>query len=246
VTSRLAGRAIALAPLVGLLLGGVAAALLFLSRLVLGAAQSTSLLPPLVALATLALLTRGLHLDGLADTADGLGAGCGRADPARALEIMHRGNTGPFGVAAIVFVVGGQAAALRDAVWSHHGTVALLVSVVAARVALPVCCVAGTPAPPGSRLGATVVGTVRPRTAIVATVLAMIGAAVAGRFDQHTADPNFEALQAAVAVVVAAIVAWGLRRYAIRRLGGLTGDVLGAIVEIATLAALVTMAARRY
>ena len=56
----------------------------------------------MLALAALALLTRGLHLDGLADTADGLGPLRGRE---RALQVMHQSDVGPFGVATLVLTL---------------------------------------------------------------------------------------------------------------------------------------------
>ena len=66
------------------------------------------LLAGLVVVAVLALGTRALHLDGLADTVDGLGSG---RDRERSLEIMRRGDVGPMGVIALLLVLGGQAAA---------------------------------------------------------------------------------------------------------------------------------------
>ncbi|HCE60933.1 MAG TPA: adenosylcobinamide-GDP ribazoletransferase, partial [Janibacter terrae] len=68
--------------------------------------------PPLVAaglaLGVLAHGSRGMHLDGLADTVDGLGAGWDRE---RALEIMRRGDVGPMGAVALVVVLLVQAGA---------------------------------------------------------------------------------------------------------------------------------------
>ncbi|HJY04492.1 MAG TPA: adenosylcobinamide-GDP ribazoletransferase, partial [Streptosporangiaceae bacterium] len=70
----------------GLLLGSVAAAVLVVADHPLGAGPLTA---AGLAVAALALLTRGLHLDGLADLADGLGSG---QPAARALDIMHRSD----------------------------------------------------------------------------------------------------------------------------------------------------------
>ena len=91
-TRAAAGAAMAWAPAVGLLLGVIASAVLLLADHPLGAGPLTA---SGLAVASLALLTRGLHLDGLADLADGLASG--KAAPA-ALDIMRRSDIGPLGV----------------------------------------------------------------------------------------------------------------------------------------------------
>ncbi|MET8945558.1 adenosylcobinamide-GDP ribazoletransferase, partial [Streptomyces sp. NPDC004542] len=96
------------APLAGLVVG-VCAAALGVPLLLLGAG------PLLAAVATVAVpaaLTRGLHLDGLADTADGLGSGKPAED---ALRIMKQSDIGPFGVLTLVLVLLAQVAALAQA-----------------------------------------------------------------------------------------------------------------------------------
>ncbi len=85
------------APLIGLLLGGVATGVA-----VLGTRWISPLAGAVLAVTVLALLTRGLHLDGLADTADGLGP---LRDRERALEVMRSGDVGPFGVATLVLTL---------------------------------------------------------------------------------------------------------------------------------------------
>ncbi len=95
------------APVVGVVVGGCAAGLGLL-LLWLGASP---LLAAVGSVAVPAVLTRGLHLDGLADTADGLGSGKPAED---ALRIMKQSDIGPFGVLALVFVVLGQVAALAQ------------------------------------------------------------------------------------------------------------------------------------
>ena len=93
-------RAVRWLPAVGLLLGLAGAAVIL--SVGAGSPGPRRLLGAALAVALLALLTGGLHLDGLADTADGLGSRRGRAD---ALAIMRRPDVGPMGVAALVLVL---------------------------------------------------------------------------------------------------------------------------------------------
>ncbi|MFH0176897.1 adenosylcobinamide-GDP ribazoletransferase [Streptomyces cacaoi] len=95
------------APVVGLVVGGCAAGLGLL-LLYLG---TSPLLAAVASAAVPAVLTRGLHLDGLADTADGLGSGKPAED---ALRIMKQSDIGPFGVLTLLLVLLAQVAALTQ------------------------------------------------------------------------------------------------------------------------------------
>jgi adenosylcobinamide-GDP ribazoletransferase len=243
-----AGLAMALAPLVALL-PGTATALVAATALWLG-------LDPLVAaalaLGTLALSTRGLHLDGLADTADGLAASYDRA---RALEVMRRGNSGPAGVASVVLLLAVQFAAMAQAL-RVVGPAAVVVAVVAGRLVLPLLCARGVPAARPEGLGAAMAGSV-PRALVAAVALTVVGGAglalafvswqlpIVGRAADQAGPPapGTAFIVGASAVAVAALVAGLLGRRAVRRFGGVTGDVLGAGVEAGTAAALVVLAA---
>jgi len=189
-------------------------------------AGASALLTAALSVGALALVSRGLHLDGLADTADGLTAAYDRD---RALDVMRRGNTGPAGAAALVIVLLVQAAALAQAS-DRHGPAAIAVAVVVGRSALMLGCLRGVPAARPAGLGATVAGTV-PRTG------AVVGFALVGAAGWAVAGPAGPLASVAGIVVTAALLA-----RVVRRLGGITGDVLGAVVEAATTAAAVTLA----
>ncbi|MCK9894015.1 adenosylcobinamide-GDP ribazoletransferase [Frankia sp. AgB32] len=239
---RVVGRALALAPLVGLVLGLVAAVVVLGLRISTGTPghRNQTLLPAAVGIAVLALGNRGLHLDGLADLADGLGARHARGRE-RALEVMRESTVGAFGVITVVFVVIIQVTALSAAITVHRGTVSLLVAAMTGRLAATLACTGGTPAAQPDGLGALVAGSVRARDATLAFLGVCVAAALAGRFDYDGGD-TARAVRGVMAVCVGTIVSYALRRYAGRRLGGLTGDVLGALVELTTAATLLFMA----
>jgi len=210
------------APVVGIALGGVTAGVLIGCQ----HGHTGSLLAAVLAVGVLAALTRALHLDGLADTADGLGS---RQPADRALAIMSRSDIGPFGVVTLVLILLIQVSALARAEQTGRGPLAILVAAVAARLAITIACRRGVPAARPGGLGALVAGTVHP-AAGAALAAVTIGAAVA--------------LGWIYAVAVAAGLACSLLLTALatRRLGGITGDVLGAIAEITTAACLLVTA----
>ncbi len=102
------------APAVGLLLGVLASVVLVVADRPLGAGPLTA---AGLAVASLAFLSRGLHLDGLADLADGLGSG----QPASAaLAIMRRSDIGPLGTVTLIMTLLIQVAALSHAESAGH------------------------------------------------------------------------------------------------------------------------------
>jgi adenosylcobinamide-GDP ribazoletransferase len=226
IDRRVAGGAMLLAPLAAVPLAALA------GLIVLGG--SVAGLPALavaaLAIGAVALGSRGLHLDGLSDTADGLGASYDRE---RALEIMRRGNSGPAGVATLVLVLIVQCGALAGAVSSGHGVATVTVAVVAGRSVLALCCASGVPSARPEGLGETVAGSVAiPLALLVFCVVAGLSVLA----------PGVTWWRGPVAVLAAWVVAGLVLARCVQRLGGITGDVLGACVEAGTTGALLLLA----
>lgn len=229
ITPRTAGRAMLLAPLVGLALGLVAETVGLMTRwLVIG--YSDRLLVAVAVVATLALLTRGLHLDGLADTADGLGSG---KDAAGALEVMRQSDIGPFGVITLVLVLSGQVAALYTALLLGRGTLALVGAAVVSRLAITWACRRGVAAAHPGGLGATVAGSV-PIAAVIGTTVVVAALLVGVVWLDDDIGYRF-VLNVLFALAGSIAVSQVFVLHCVRRLGGVTGDVLGAACEVAFL-----------
>lgn len=207
-------------PLVGLLIGALLAGLQF----VMG--HSDPLLQAALLLSAWVLLTGGLHLDGLADTADAWVGGHG--DRQRTLDIMKDPRSGPAAVSVVVLVLLLKFAAL--AVLLHGVTwPALLLAPLLGRAAL-LGMLLSTPYVRAGGMGAAIAEHL-PRKAALALLLAVaVGAAL-------PAD-GWKALLAVL------LVAFLLRRAFLARLGGVTGDMLGAAVELSEAAALLALAIR--
>lgn len=173
-------------------------------------------LPPLavalVAVGALAVGSRALHWDGLSDVADGLTASYDRE---RSLAVMRTGTSGPAGVTATVVVAGVQGAALTAYVDSLALALLAGALVCLSRCALWIVCCTRVPAARADGLGATCSRTVPLPVAVLGGLL----------------------LSVTGGLVVAALV-----RRTTTRLGGVTGDVFGAAIELALATTLLTWA----
>lgn len=220
IDQRTAARAMIMAPLAVLPLAALVGLIGWLGQ----SAGLPSLAVGLLAVGMLALGSRALHLDGLADTVDGFGTGWSAE---RSLVVMQRGDVGPMGVVALVVVLGLQAVSIGELADGLPGALLVAVAVCCSRAALCLTCVRGVPAARTEGLGVAVADSV-PRSAAAACWLAvlLIMTAVATG-SGHGLVPG------AVAAAAAALAVGVLVHRCLRRLGGVTGDVMGAGIEIA-------------
>jgi adenosylcobinamide-GDP ribazoletransferase len=232
VDRRAAGYAVLLAPLTA------APLLLALAGAhVAASAGAPPLLLAAMVVATGALLSRALHLDGLADTADGLSAGY---DAESSLRAMKASDTGPSGVAAVVLALLLQVGSLAALLPTAAGTALAVAAWLASRHSVAWACRRGVPAAQDSGLGALVAGSVSRGALAVATALVVASAFLVSL----VVAPQDRPLLWGVPLVLGSglgAAGWLTRRCG-RRLGGITGDVLGAGVEVSLTAALTTAA----
>ncbi len=209
------------APLVVVPIGALVAVVAWGVR----AAGLPELATGLLGVGLLAWLTRAIHLDGLADTADGLGSG----RPAeRALQIMRSGDVGPMGVVTLIVVLGLQAVCIGELAGRPWGVVAVAVALCAGRSALAVVAGCGAPAARPDGLGAVFARSV---PWWLAAILWVVLAGLLAGASELAGGAWWPGLLGAALAVGSVRY---LVRLAVRRLGGITGDVLGAAVEIAT------------
>jgi len=195
------------------------------------------LLPSLVAAVLVVLLleavTRGLHMDGLMDTADGVLSGAPRE---RTLEIMKDSSVGAMGVVAAVLIVLLKVAAL-GALARADAAAPLLAGWAAAR-ALPALDVYAWPYARAAGTGEAFTRERTPGPVVMAAGLLAVGLAATALVT--LAVDGAGAWYAGLAVaVVAMAVALAVQAAVAKRLGGLTGDVYGMGIELAETAALV-------
>ena len=205
-------RAMVWFPVVGGLIGAAGAAVMSLSGSHWSIAVSA-----LLGLGAMVWLTGGLHLDGWADTVDGFAGG---RDTAETIRIMRDGRIGTMAAAAVVLLLGLKWALLQSLA-TRHLLRALVTAGVLSRWGL-VLCAKWFPYVPGQQgLGrlATDSKSLIPWT--IATALALLIAVVC-----------WGPVRGLLALVLAAGVSWGMNRFFLRRLGGITGDTMGAVGEV--------------
>ena len=222
-------RAIRWLPAVGLLLG-LAGGCVVLGVGVVNGSGPGRALGAALAVALVAFLTGGLHLDGLADTADGLGS---RRTPADALDIMRRSDIGPMGVATLVLTLLVQVAALAAIPWLPLAAAALALALVTGRVSIVVATEAPAARPGG--FGTLVAGQTTAQGSRAHGWRARLRRRASGPAGPALLGLAFGGLAAAAAGLAAGALLQSIAR---RRWGGTTGDVFGAITELSATAVL--------
>lgn len=218
--------AVAMAPLAGVAIA-LPAGLLMLVAHLLGA---SAMVAAVLAVAAMLVVTGALHEDGLADCADGFWGG---ADPARRLEIMRDSRVGSYGVLALVVAVLFKVALLASAM-AASPTLAVLAFCASAGVARAVALYPWAGLMPARRDGLTVsIGRPTIATFRRAILLAIVASAL------------LVAWWAPVGFVLAGLAAAGAAKacavLADAKIGGHTGDVIGATVVVADLTYLMVL-----
>jgi adenosylcobinamide-GDP ribazoletransferase len=198
-------------PVVGLIVGASGAATLWLAAQVLPAP-----LPAILAIVVTVLMTGAIHEDGLADTCDGLGGGATRE---RALEIMKDPRIGAFGAIALMLSLLLKISALSlMTLWT--AMIALFAAHAFSRFCAVLFSFAGRYVGSAERSrAAPVVTQVKRSDVLVAAVFGLPALVLCGR-------------DAIVAAIVALVLLGLLFRWSVRRIGGYTGDTLGAAQQI--------------
>jgi len=221
-TPQESGRSLLFYPLVGVLFGVL---LMVLDQLLSGAPAS---LHAALLLAAWVMLSGGLHLDGLADSADAWLGGFG--DRERTLLIMKDPRSGPIAVVTVVIVLLLKFTALLALVETHH-MVGLLLAPLIARAAM-LGLFLNTPYVRAGGLGQAMADHLPRKIAIQVLAATALGCVVLAGWSG----------------VWAGLIAVGgffwLRRVMTQRLGGATGDTAGAMLELLEMAVLVGLALR--
>ena len=222
-------------PMVGLLLGVMAAVSDTVFRLLFSPELSIALM-----LLVLELATGGLHLDGLSDTFDSLAS---KADQERRLDIMKEGSAGPVGVTAIFFTIGikylGLLSVSNLTNFAFYATLLFMPAI--SRWAMLAGMIVGRPARKDG-LGVIYIGKL-PLSLFIAATLLLFAIMAAPGYLMASSAPHGWWLFVIIAMTVAFLFVLIANRVSSRRFGGLTGDSFGAIGQITDVLFILTVIA---
>jgi adenosylcobinamide-GDP ribazoletransferase len=204
-------RSMAFFPIVGLAVGLLLALGYYLFSFVLPRPLALWL-----TIGLLAFLTRGLHLDGFADTMDGLACG---GTKEKVLEVMRDSRIGAFGVISLILLIGAKYFAL-DHISSHAMTYPLILMAVIGRSSMVLVCHRSPYARSENGLAKPFAENLQVREVILSSILAFgISLWAMG-------------LKGILVFLGIALFSLGYRSFFIKKLGGVTGDILGGANEL--------------
>ncbi len=208
-------------PLVGVLIGTIAAGVFWLTGQILPQSTAAGL-----ALVVSIMVTGALHEDGLADTCDGIGGGWTRE--AR-LEIMKDSHIGTYGVLSLIIVTAARWLALWHLfdIGAGTATAALVAACTLSRASMP-SLMANLPHARTTGLSHSV-GATSKSTAWIAWGIALLAAFVLTGWGVFWA------------AIWAGIATLGIARLARHKIGGQTGDTLGAAQQVSEVAVLFSL-----
>lgn len=214
------GRSMVYFPLIGLFIGAI---LIFIAR---GTSLFfPSLLNNLLILTLLVILTGALHLDGLADTLDGFYAGRTKEE---ILEIMRDSRTGVMGATGVVLVLLAKWASLYEMPLAIKDR-ALLLAPMLARWSMVLAAFTAPYAREGEGLGRPFAGKINLPVFWASSLFTLAASVVLG------------GMKGIFLLLLAGLVVIGLVEIMKRRIGGITGDTLGAVCELVEVVVLVTL-----
>lgn len=227
-------RTIVWLPWVGMFLGALGAFACGLVMILGGG----PLLGAICGLAVLTVSTGFLHLDGLADTADGLGS---RKPAEEALRIMKQSDIGPMGVCAIVLVLAIDTFALSSfantnangELWAHDfwQQIALLVTApMVARMAVLIATRVGAETARPGGFGALFAAVTKPVTIVISLIAMVLVVATASGF--ASGFSAYEIVHWVIAALIAVAIGTLWQKHLVKRFGGSTGDTFGSLIEI--------------
>jgi adenosylcobinamide-GDP ribazoletransferase len=198
-------------PLVGLIIGGID-----LLVYIVTSKLFSGMLPAVFTMVSHIIVTGGLHLDGLSDTADGIFSGRGKD---KILEIMKDSRVGTFGVLALVSLMLFKFAAIEELTAVNIYS-ALLISPVLSRTFATLLMYKRRYARQKEGLGDLFIGKISTLTFSIAVILGLIITLAVGR------------IYGLIVIIVGFIFTILFRLYIEKRLDGITGDILGASIEL--------------
>ena len=224
------GESVKFFPAVGAILGIICAGIV--GTINFFTAGNVPLLTGALGFATLIILTGGIHCDGLMDSADGLFSGRERD---KILEIMKDSRAGSFGVVAMILVAATEISALSEL--AKFSTWQLCAAIYSAPIIGRLMMVVTIGAFPYARpegMGKAFAKFTTQRTIIFAAVETIL----------FLLPLNFIAVKiflcAGVATLITLIVTIKFARFSVEKIGGVTGDIYGAVTTLAEMTALVT------